>query len=319
TKTDSSRHQYAVSLQNTTTGRHACGGSLIAPDIVLTSAYCQGLSPVVIGRHNLSSDDGELIPVKMEIPHPAFSNDIDNDLMLVRLEKPTTMDLPFVKLNTDIHRPKVGEDVTVMGWGDRAINEFDFIRSNVLMSADILVISNEDCESTSGIVIWQEEDFNGIITDNMLCGANMAKGACQNDYGSPLVIQGSNGYGTDDVLVGIFSYVEVCGSPDFPGVYARISQSYGWIKDVVCSESSNPPADFSCEGISNMPSPMPTEDGEVVEPVKDGEVDERTGDGFVSSGGNASISTIDSSAGKITYVSALMYFSAMIILSVCSL
>lgn len=262
----------------------------------------------------------------MEIPHTSFNNDtLDNDLMLVLLETPTKMDLPFVRLNTDNNRPNVGEDVTVMGWGDRTINEIDVNGSSVLLSADIYVISNEDCDNSSGIMVWHEETANGTIvthsnhssykgwiTDNMLCAANIAKGACWDDYGSPLVIRGSNSGGTDDVLVGVFSWVDACGSPDFPGVYARISQSYGWIKDVVCSQSSNPPADFSCEAISNMPISSPTEDRESVEPVEDKEVIERTSGGFDSPDGNANVTTDDSSAGKITDVTALMYLITMI-------
>jgi secreted trypsin-like serine protease len=96
-----------------------------------------------------------------------------------------------------------------------------------------------------------------MITDNMMCAADIAKDSCQADSGGPLVIQGSNGDGTDDVLVGVVSSGTYgCGLLDFPGVYSRISHSYAWINNVVCSQSSNPPPNFVCEGISNMQSLM---------------------------------------------------------------
>ena len=54
TETDLGRYPYAVSLQGK--GRHFCGGSLIAPNVVLSVAHChQPMIEVkaVIGRHDL--------------------------------------------------------------------------------------------------------------------------------------------------------------------------------------------------------------------------------------------------------------------------
>ena len=94
----------------------------------------------------------------------------------------------------------------------------------------------------------------------MLCAADEGQDSCGGDSGGPLVIQGSKGDGADDVVVGVVSWGIGCGLPEFPGVYTRISQFYDWIKDGVCSQSSNPPSDFSCRGVSSFPSPTPTND-----------------------------------------------------------
>eukprot|EP00580_Thalassiosira_gravida_P004741 CAMPEP_0201654978 /NCGR_PEP_ID=MMETSP0493-20130528/45777_1 /ASSEMBLY_ACC=CAM_ASM_000838 /TAXON_ID=420259 /ORGANISM="Thalassiosira gravida, Strain GMp14c1" /LENGTH=75 /DNA_ID=CAMNT_0048131553 /DNA_START=513 /DNA_END=737 /DNA_ORIENTATION=- len=37
-----------------------------------------------------------------------------------------------------------------------------------------------------------------------------------------------------------------CASKAFPGVYARVSSAYEWIREEVCSRSSDPPSSFDC-------------------------------------------------------------------------
>jgi trypsin len=243
-ETSKMRFPYAVSIQDNI--GHFCGGSLIAPDMILTAAHCQGGSyNVVIGRHDLGSNDGESIPMKMETPHPKYDDKTtDNDWMLVLLDRPTAVNVPFVKLNTDTNVPSVGEDVTVMGWGDMTSDDLTQELADVLMSVDINVISNQDCDDSSGTINGWTDSYNGQITDNMLCAADKGQDSCQGDSGGPLVIQGRNGDGSDDVQIGVVSWGIGCASSDFPGVYSRVSQAYEWIVSEVCKQSSVPPAEL---------------------------------------------------------------------------
>lgn len=68
------RYPYLVSLRSGKTGRHMCGGSLVAPDIVLTAAHCNGSIAVWIGVYSQSADPAinnyEIIDVEKEIQHP---------------------------------------------------------------------------------------------------------------------------------------------------------------------------------------------------------------------------------------------------------
>ncbi|KAL3772987.1 hypothetical protein ACHAW5_005059 [Stephanodiscus triporus] len=136
------RFPYAVYL----TG--GCTGSLIARDVVLSAAHCLGVSSAVLGRHNVvGDDDGEVIAIREQVPHPEYDDaSSDNDFMLVFLEGASSANNAItVKLNSDPSVPSVGQDVTVMGWGDTNIDENIFEASDVLMNVDVNIISNDEC------------------------------------------------------------------------------------------------------------------------------------------------------------------------------
>jgi hypothetical protein len=65
-------YPYIVSLRSSFTGNHMCGGTLIAPDIVLTAAHCDGAKSIWAGLYRQSDPIGtfEEISVREEIPHP---------------------------------------------------------------------------------------------------------------------------------------------------------------------------------------------------------------------------------------------------------
>jgi trypsin len=249
------RYSYAVSLQDRV--GHFCGGSLIAKDIVLTAAHCQGGSyDVVINRHNLETRAGQIIPMKREIPHPRYNDrTTNNDFNVVVLRRPTTEDVELVRLNSDSSKPAIGNKVAVAGWGDTRksdnIQEF----SDVLMTVNVNVIKNRECSASEGTIDGYDESYQGQITESMLCAEATGKDACGGDSGGPLVIRGSHSRGRDDVQVGVVSWGIGCAQRSFPGVYARVSSEYAWIRKQVCANSSQPPSWFNCGGGGSDSSP----------------------------------------------------------------
>jgi secreted trypsin-like serine protease len=86
---------WAASLRYASSGRHFCGGSIISPNHILTTAHCvvQSTSSsswlyVVTGSISLS-ERGEQYNVQRIIVHPGYSTQTYlNDIAILKLERP---------------------------------------------------------------------------------------------------------------------------------------------------------------------------------------------------------------------------------------
>jgi len=243
------RYPYTVSFQ-TTSGFHFCGASLIAPDVALCAAHCapeQAASnyKVVVNPYKLNDPTqgvAETIGLADFVAHPDYNDrSIDNDYMVLKLA--SNSNNPIVQLHSgDSQTPIDNSVLHVMGWGTTATSS----KSNTLQQVDVITMTNSECTARYG---------SGSITDNMLCALEAYKGSCQGDSGGPLIIPG-DGH-TEDLQVGIVSWGIGCAEPEHPGVYARVSNQFTWIKSQVCDLSSDPPAYFNCDG--NPPPEPPTD------------------------------------------------------------
>ena len=111
---NSNRYPYTVALTNG--GQDFfCGGSLVAPDMVITAAHCldgSGGYNVAVGRADLKSNDGEEIRVQREIRHPNYSLSTDeNDIALLLLSRPVRVVTQgdMVRINADESFPSPGD------------------------------------------------------------------------------------------------------------------------------------------------------------------------------------------------------------------
>lgn len=90
--------------------------------------------------------------------------------------------------------------------------------SRQLRAAEVPIANQDYCN----------DRYNGIITSRMICAGYKAGGkdSCQGDSGGPLSCV------VDKVrqLVGVVSWGSGCAQPNYPGVYARVSEVRDWIK-----------------------------------------------------------------------------------------
>eukprot|EP00565_Helicotheca_tamesis_P005411 CAMPEP_0185737664 /NCGR_PEP_ID=MMETSP1171-20130828/30936_1 /TAXON_ID=374046 /ORGANISM="Helicotheca tamensis, Strain CCMP826" /LENGTH=324 /DNA_ID=CAMNT_0028408635 /DNA_START=202 /DNA_END=1176 /DNA_ORIENTATION=+ len=222
---------------------YRCGGTLLAPNVILSAAHCREKAKFAhVGKRHMydPTETYETFEIVEQKIHPQYDQkSFVYDFALFRLNG--TSSFPTVQVHDQDYATRnmsvTGTPLTVLGWGKDSSGGQN---TASLHEADVTLWNLSDCIASYG---------GSRFGEFTMCASEPGiRDSCQGDSGGPLIYSEEDG---SFVQVGIVSWGRDCGLAPYPGVYAKIKAAFEWIKDSLCSLSPN-----DCDGIAAPAPPI---------------------------------------------------------------
>ncbi|XP_034479085.1 trypsin alpha [Drosophila innubila] len=217
---------HQVSLQLGT--RHICGGTIIAPNVILTAAHCvvkvdEPQSYSIRAGSTLWSSGGSYIRARRIIPHGQFNapTHMNNDIALVLLQKSLVYSSAIqpISLVVSTDNVPVQAQLFVSGWGSTSVDQV--VTSPRLHYTTVVQMDRLRCT--------QNYFGAGTVTGTMFCAGSKSglgdRDSCMGDSGGPLITK----VGGRFKLLGIVSWGLGCANAQYPGVYTYVTAYGAWL------------------------------------------------------------------------------------------